>query len=157
MLLKSKYLLVFLMSFALFFSCKSTQVNSNFPFKLLESTYYRWSGGQPGVKGTNVVLKTRHANLTNFEADSIYFNNNVVKAETHIKKDTIIFIGYFNEYKAPVDLELIPQTNNKIPLSAFQNPYHLIDNEAVLTYFLNGKKQFIKISHLVKVDNKYYP
>ncbi len=157
MLTKSKYILLFLVSSTLFYSCKSTKVNTNFPFKLIETSYYRWSGGQPGVKGTNVVLKIRNANLTNFEADSIYFNNKVVKAETHIKKDTIIFMGYFTEYKAPVDLELTPQLNNKIPLLAFQNPYHLIDNEAIFTYFLNGKKQFIKISNLKETDKNYYP
>lgn len=157
MLLKTKYLLVILIGSALFFSCKSAKVSPDFPFKLLESTYYRWSGGQPGVKGTNVVIKTLNANLTNFEADSIYFNNKVVKVETHIKKDTLIFMGYFTDYKAPVDLELKSQISKNITSSLPKNPYILSGNEVVITYFLNGKKQFIKISNLVETDKKYYP
>jgi len=155
--LKTTYFVPFLMGFALFFSCKSTKVHADFPYKFLESTYYRWSGGQPGVKGTNVVLKVLNTNAIGFKADSIYFKNKAVKVETHIKKDTLIFMGYFTDYKAPIDIELTPQTKKQIPLVALQNPYHLSDKEAVLTYFINSKKLFVKISNLVETDNQYYP
>jgi len=155
--LKTNYLLVLLMGFTLFLSCKSTQVHADFPYKFLESTYYRWTGGQPGVKGTNVVLKALNTNAVGFEADSIYFKNKAVKVETHIKKDTLIFMGYFTNHKAPIDLELTTQTKKQTPLTALQNPYHLSDNEAVLTYFINGKKLFVKIPNLIETDNQYYP
>jgi len=143
--------------FSLAFACKSSKVQSKLPFKLIEYTYYYWSGGQAGVKGTNVVIKGLNKNLNNFIADSIYFNNKVVKIETHIKKDTIILMGYFTNARPIVTLELEPEARKTLQTTIIKNPYHLNKNEAVITYFYNGKKLFYKLVGLVETNKKYYP
>jgi len=139
------------------FACKSSKVQSELPFKVIESSFYHWAGGQAGVKGTNVVIKGLNKNLNNFEADSIYFNNKVTKIETHIKNDSIILMGYFTSPRPIVKLELEPNTKSKAQTTIIKNPYHLNKNEAVITYFINGKKQFYKLKGLIETDKKYYP
>jgi len=157
MMIKIKYFVGIISLFLLSFSCKSSKIQSKLPFKLLQSTYYHWSGGQAGVKGTNVVIKGLKTNLNNFIADSIYFNNKAVKVETHIKKDSIILIGYFSAPRPVVYLELEPNQKKTTPKFIPKNPYHLNKNEVVLTYFLNGKKRFYKLTGLVETNKKYYP
>lgn len=157
MVFKTTYLLRFLMITGLFVACKSGFIQSKLPFKLVESSYYTWVGGQPGVRGTNVVIKGLNVDLANFKSDSLYFNNKVVKTETHIKKDTLVVMGYFTQYNPKVVLKLEHDTANPPAKVSNSNPYHLKKDEALLTYFLNGKKQSFKLLHLIEVNKKYYP
>jgi len=152
-----KFYMIVLSFFTMAFACKSSKIQSKLPFKLFKSTYYNWSGGQAGVKGTNVVIKGLNKNLNNFIADSIYFNNKVVKIETHIKKDTIILMGYFTSTRPIIKLELEPKVEKITKTTVIKNPYHLNKNEAVITYYYNGKKLFYKLFGLVETDKKYYP
>jgi len=152
-----KYYIVVLSFFGLAFACKSVNVQKNLPFKLVESSYYYWSGGQAGVKGVNVVIKGINKNLTHFKADSIYFDSKVVKIETYFRKDTIILMGYFNYPRPVVKLELEPEAKKPTQTKIINNPYHLNKNEAVITYFFDGKKLKYKLIGLVETNKKYYP
>jgi len=152
-----KYYILALSFFGLAFACKSSKLQSKLPFKLFESTYYHWTGGQAGVSGTNVVIKGLNKNLNNFVADSIYFNNRAAKVETHIKKDSIILMGYFTNVRPVVKLELEPEAKIKKQTVRIINPYHLNKNEAVITYYYNGEKLFYKLIGLVETNKKYYP
>ncbi len=152
-----KYYILVLSFFSLTLACKSSKLQSKLPFKLFESTYYHWTGGQAGVRGTNVVIKGLNKNLKNFVADSIYFNNRVAKIETHIKKDSIILMGYFTSARPVIKLELEPETKIKKQTTVIKNPYHLNKNEAVITYYYKGKKLYYKLIGLVETNKKYYP
>jgi len=138
--------------------CKSGELQTKYPFKIVSKTFYNWTGGQPGVKGTNVVIKLLDVDVKNFKADSIYFKNRGVKTEMHVKKDSLILMGYFSTKRIPTPLEIEPHTvNNKKQKTSIKIPYTLKDNELVLTYYINGKRKVLKLYDVVKTDSKYYP
>jgi len=137
-------------------NCKSGKINNKLPFKIVTKTYYNWTGGQPGVKGTNVVLKLMNMSKT-FKADSLYFNGKGTLLEIHIKKDTLVLMAYYSTPRIPVRLEIEP-SQKKIPQKTISKiPYTLKANEAVLTYFINGVKKYLRLADLAETDKKYYP
>ncbi|MCF6213299.1 MAG: hypothetical protein L3J45_04660 [Flavobacteriaceae bacterium] len=150
---KISYILGCILVLNLFFSCKSSNLKKGFSFKIASKTYYNWVGGQPGVKGTNVVIKLLKVDLNHFKADSLYFNGKGALIETHIKKDTLVLMAYYNNPIIPVRLKIEP-SQKKI---SKKTPYILKPNEAILTYYDAGIKKVLKLSDVVKTDNKYYP
>jgi len=138
-------------------NCKSGKINNKLPFKIVTKTYYNWTGGQPGVKGTNVVLKLLKVDIDNFKADSLYFNGKGTPIETHIKKDTLVLMAYYSTPRIPVRLEIEP-SQKKIPIKPIPKiSYILKPNEAVLTYLIKGVKKHFRLANLVETDKKYYP
>jgi len=149
--------LVFGLVFLLYTGCKTGKVTHKPAFKIIEKTFYNWTGGQPGVKGTNVVLKLRKVNLNTFKADSLYFTDKGVALETHLKKDTLVLMAYFST-SAPLKLVVEPSLKsavNKKNTGAI--PYKLRQNEVVLSYFINGYKKHLLIKDVKETKKKYYP
>lgn len=143
---------------ALTYSCKTGNVQDKHPFKIISKTYYNWSGGQQGVKGTNVVIKMLNVDLNSFKADSIYFKNKGVKVEMHSKKDTLILMGYFSTPRKLTPIEIEPYTDKPSKQNtSIKIPYTLKENEGILIYNINGKRKVLKLYDLVKTDSKYYP
>lgn len=138
-------------------NCKSSKVNSTLSFKIVAKTFYNWTGGQPGVKGTNVVLKLLKVDIANFKADSLYFNGKGTLIETHIKKDTLVLMAYYSTPRIPVRLEIEPSQKKVLKKLPSKIPYTLKPNEAVLTYFINGVKKHLRLADLAETDKKYYP
>jgi len=137
-------------------NCKSSNVTNKQPFKIIEKTYYNWAGGQPGVKGTNVVLKLIKVG-EEFKADSLYFTYKGTKLETHIKKDTLVLMAYFSTPRVPLKLEVEPSQKNIQENLSLKIPYTLKPNEAVLIYYIKGVKGVLRISNLSETSKKYYP
>ncbi|MFK5889630.1 MAG: hypothetical protein QM486_02730 [Flavobacteriaceae bacterium] len=137
-------------------NCKSGKINNKLPFKIVTKTYYNWTGGQPGVKGTNVVLKLMNTSKS-FKADSLYFNGKGTLLEIHIKKDTLVLMGYYSTPRVPVRLEIEPSQKKITKKPITKIPYTLKANEAVLTYFINGVKKYLRLADLAETDKKYYP
>ncbi len=137
-------------------NCKSSRVANKQPFKIIEKTYYNWAGGQPGVKGTNVVLKLIKVG-EEFKADSLYFTHKGTKLETHIKKDTLVLMAYFSTPRVPLKLEVEPSQKNIPEYLALKIPYTLKPNEAVLIYYIKGVKRVLRLSNLSETSKKYYP
>jgi len=151
------YLVLGLTLLTFLVNCKSAKVNNKLPFKIVVKTYYNWTGGQPGVKGTNVVLKLLTVDIANFKADSLYFIGKGTLIETHIKKDTLVLMAYYSAPRIPVRLEVEP-SQKKVPKKLPSKiPYTLKPNEAVLTYFINGVKKHLRLADLAETDKKYYP
>jgi hypothetical protein len=156
--MKKILFIVFGLSFLVFLtSCKSSKINNGLPFKIVTKTYYNWLGGQPGVKGTNVVLKLLKVDRDNFKADSLYFGGKGTLIETHIKKDTLVLMGYYSTPRIPVRLEIEPSKKNTNKKTAVKIAYTLKANEAVLTYFINGVKKHLLLTNLAETNKKYYP
>jgi hypothetical protein len=156
--MKKILFIVFGLSFLAFLvNCKSSKINNGLPFKIIEKTYYNWTGGQPGVKGTNVVLKLVKVDLNNFKADSLYFNGKGTLLEVHIKKDTLVLMAYYSTPRIPVRLVVEPSLKKISKKTIPKIPYILKPNEAVLTYFINGVKKHLRLADLAETDKKYYP
>lgn len=151
------YLVLGLTLLSFLTNCKSSKVNNNLPFKIVAKTYYNWSGGQPGVKGTNVVLKLVKVNTDNFKADSLYYADKGTLIESSIKKDTLILRAYYSTPRIPVRLEIEPSQKKILEKTITKTPYTLKPNEAVLTYFINGVRRHFKIIDLIETDKKFYP
>lgn len=153
---KNYYIILGFIFLSFLVNCKSGKVNNKLPFKIIEKSYYNWTGGQPGVKGTNVVLKLMRVSKT-FKADSLYFNSKGTLIETHIKKDTLVLMGYYSTPRIPVKLEIEPYQKDAKKKIAVKIPYTLKTNEAVLTYFIGGVKKYLRLADLVETNKKYYP
>ena len=136
-------------------SAKDKQ-QENPPFKVTKSTFNTWVGGQPGVKGFNVVITIDNPEI---QLDSVYFRERKAK----FKKDTYavppMFVGIFTLPNTKHDYVLhenpAKEYGNK-PLN-LNIPYSLENNEAVVSYFYKGTIYYYKINDVeeVKSTEKY--
>ena len=139
-----------------FSQCGSTHFESNVPFVIDSAIYLGWSGGQPGVSGINVTINLKTKSTIEF--DSLYFRQKSVKVK--VKESSIILAAYNTSKNLSSDiiLNLDPkkELKNKIPK---QNtfPFKLKENEAVLSYHLEGKIRYFKIKNLTAQDSNAYP
>ena len=134
-----------------FSQCGSLHFEKNLPFEITAVVYENWIGGQPGIRGTNV--KINYIKNTDFQFDSIYFRNKVAKLQTKKATSGKLVIGYFNTSTRQNDFVLdanpTKELNNPVPLIK-KFPFELKENEAVISYKINGKLAYYKIKSLQK-------
>lgn len=141
-----------------FSQCGSLKFETNPPFEIMSATYQNWSGGQPGVGGTNV--KINYTSTSEMVFDSVYFNNKVTKLEFKQANSNKLVVGFFNRIRVKNEIVLdknpTKELNNPVPnLQKF--PFELNENEAVVSYKLNGKIKYFKISNLEKEQVMNFP
>ncbi len=138
-----------------FSSCcasKTTICQKEAPFKVLNATYNIWDGGQPGVKGISINITIDNPTI---QLDSVYFRNNKIPLRSDSKSEKLKFTGSYNlPYK---NKDLIMSSN---PLEEFGNkphnikpniPFNLKKNEAVVSYFYKGKRNYYKIKNVTEI------
>lgn len=130
-----------------FAMCKSLKLEENPPFKIISATYKNWVGGQQGVRGTNVTIKFSSTKTIQF--DSIYFDKKVAKLQTKNSNDNLL-MGYFNtSTRRDLILDANPTKELKNTVPAIKKfPFKLNENEAVISYKINGKIKYYKIKSL---------
>ena len=139
-----------------FTQCASSKFETNPPFVINSAEYYGWVGGQPGAGGINVKIKLKENSAIDF--DSIYFKNKSTKIHKRVPS---ILTANFNTSKnnpADVIMDLDPkkELKNKLP-KPDKIPFELKDNEAVISYKLNGEIRYFKIFDLKKSNTIRYP
>ena len=141
--------------------CKGTQFDKTPPFNIIDASYKNWTGGRPGVLGTDIVVK--YVSKTNVIFDSIYFQKKSVKLE--IKKLNSsghkYIIGRFNRstVKSRTDLILHKTENRQIKITSkrFNGPFLIKDNQAIISYNEDGIIKYYKISNIRKQTEEFYP
>lgn len=141
-----------------FYNCGSVKFVKHPPFEISSAVYESWTGGQPGVQGTNV--KINYTTNTFIEFDSIYFQNKVTKLQIKTATSGKLVIGYFNTSTRQNELVLdenpIKEMHNPIPeIKKF--PFELNENEAVISYTIKGKLKYYKIKSLKKEKSIPFP
>jgi hypothetical protein len=150
--MKTLSMLLLILSFS---QCGSTKYEKNTPFTIDSANYKVWTGGQPGVHGVNVQIELKEKSNINF--DSLYFRNKVAKVEF---KEAILIIANYNTSKKKhsdfiLHLDSKKEVQNKLPTQE-KFPFELSENEAMLTYQINGKTKYYKIKEMKERDTKPY-
>ena len=156
---KSRLLFYFLIS-ASFINCSTVKTNTftdAAPFIITAPYYNSWIAGiEGGGSGINVFLPV--SDTRNIDIDSIHFRGEKAIVE---KKESLI-IGRFKT-TLNQSRDLIMSSN---PKDEFQNkviykfdlsPFVLADNECVVSYRLQNKRHYYKISDLKKAPHIAYP
>lgn len=151
-----KYLFLFVSTF-LITQCKTVQFDTHPPFKITKAIYKNWSGGQPGVSGTNVFINYTSENTIVF--DSIYFKNKVTKIAFIKSENSKQIAGYFNTSTRKNEDIILHQNatkelKNKIPKTK-KIPFELKQTEAVISYKEKGKTNYFKVT-LEKEKSDFY-
>lgn len=153
---ESLYLLSFVILVTAFSCCSATKsnikLNQNPPFKILKANYNTWVGGQPGVKGYTVQFEIDNSSTV---LDSVFFRNMTAKLKKDSSTTNNIYIGTFilpnrmKHYKLHRDSK--KEFGNEVPDILEKIPFQLTETEAVISYIINNKKAYYKITNVVKV------
>lgn len=134
-----------------FSQCKSMKLTASAPFNVTGATYHSWVGGQPGVSGTNVIIRV--SNDTDITFKKIYFQNKVVDVTTEDrngKKYVVANISTSTRKEAVIG-------NNDSAVKSKPTPFELSQNEAVVSYISGKKTYYYKVSRIKKTETIFYP
>ena len=148
--------------FCLFFllGCKTTNslhYVSEIPI-LIEAPYYQsWVAGvQGGGRGIDVVLPVK--DLNSITPDSIHFRGQRAKA---VYKNQMI-VGHFSSPQKPLQdvilsNEPFAEANNQLLPIADHSAFELEPNACILSYILENKRYYHKITDLAQRPSIPYP
>ncbi|TXD50580.1 MULTISPECIES: hypothetical protein [unclassified Polaribacter] len=145
--------------FVLFFQCRSLQFDQNPPFKITSAVHQYWVGGQPGIKGVNIIIG--YSSKKKIEFDSIFFDKRVANLQSknsETETETLV-VGYFivNERKEMIlDENPVKEFQNPIPIIK-KFPFQLKEDEAVISYKIQGKIKYFKIVSVKKEKELNFP
>lgn len=144
-------------------SCGSTQApdnkimfEENPPFKIEKAYFQKWMAGtKEGGTGINVhlIFSTIDSGVT---IQDIYFKNHILKTQNSLDNSNEYIAHLSNKSKNDVvmDIDSMKEAHNT-PSQDF--PFDLKDNEAVLGYMLDGKKNYFKILNISEKMPIAYP
>ena len=155
--LKIIFLLVLTISFA---HCKTVKLVQNPPFTITGATYNNWVGGQPGIKGTNLIIGIE--NKLNTTVKSIYFRNkkNTVSIENRKGKEYLVVNINTSSVMVGVKRDVVKEKGVKTtPLKVYSStiPFKLEANQAVIKYMIGKKTFYYKVSNIKKTETIFYP
>lgn len=155
---KMKFLPIIAVLFS-FIQCRTTKLEQQPPFKIEKVSYHNWTGGQPGVGGTNIEIKLKEK--SNIKFDSIFFQNKSTAAEINTAANGMILIGYFNTFKRQrkdliLDSNVVKEMKNTLP-DRRNFPFQLKENEAILSYKIENKIKYFKITDIEKIKPRFFP
>jgi hypothetical protein len=130
--------------------------NQNPPFKISEAYYQNWVAGvKEGGSGTNIYITFSEKN-TDAVIQNIYFRNQILEAKGNINEPNQ-FVGYLkNDAQRDIvmDADPIKEAKNNPP-KVF--PFQLENNQAVIEYWFEGKKNYFKVSNITEKEMIPYP
>ena len=156
---KNTYIIL-LLFITLVLGCKSTRsinFQSEIPLQIDSPYFQTWVAGvQGGGSGIDVFLPVK--DLNSIIPDSLHFRGQRVQT---VYKNSMI-VGHFsttknqhqdiilsNEPLAEVGNQLLPIRNN--------SPFELLDNVCVLSYIIDDKRFYYKITDLIQLKSSPYP
>ena len=143
-------------------NCKTSkesvlQFQSTAPLEITAPYYNSWIAGvQGGGSGTNVFLPLKENG--NIVIDSLHFRGEKTAVETRDK----LIVGRFRHStntQKDIIMSSNPQDeyNNKRDLIREPSPFTLAQNDCVVSYTVDGKRLYYKISNLKKGESVAYP
>ena len=143
-------------------NCKTSkesvlQFQSTAPLEITAPYYNSWIAGvQGGGSGINVFLPLKEKGK--IMIDSLHFRGQKVAVQNRGKLITGRFKSSVNQQK-DIIMSSNPQDeyNNKLVLVRDTSPFKLTQNECVISYRVNGKRFYYKISNLKKEESIAYP
>ncbi len=126
------------------------------PFSIKEVYFQKWVAGvKEGGSGINLYF-TLENNKDAVKISEVYFRNTVLKAETISPKENNYIARFSNENEREVIMDSDPvKEAQNTPPQPF--PFTLNENEAVISYDINGDMCFYKISNIEEKSMLAYP
>ena len=151
--------LIALFCFALSLSqCKTMKLTQTTPFKITGATYHNWVGGQPGVRGTNLIVGIE--NKSEIIIKSIYFRNIENNPTIENRKGKEYLVVNISTSTRDHNKEIVEISSKKLKgVTKTKNkfPFQLEQNEAVIKYVVGKKTFYYKISKIKKTETIFYP
>ena len=132
-------------------------LQSTAPLEISAPYYNSWVAGiEGGGSGINVFLPLKENG--EIVIDSLHFRGQKVAAETRDKLIIGRFKGVSNQ-KKDIIMSANPKDeyNNKLELKKELSPFKLPQNACVISYKINGKRLYYKVSNLKKGESFAYP
>jgi hypothetical protein len=152
-----KLIALFCFAFSLS-QCKTMKLTENAPFTITGATYHNWVGGQPGVRGTNLIIGIENKSETTIE--SIYFRNIENKPSVENRKGKKYLVVNITTSNGDGNKEIveISTKESKAVTEVKKNfPFKLESNEAVIKYLVGKKTFYYKVSKIKKTETIFYP
>jgi hypothetical protein len=134
-----------------FFQCGSLKFENNPPFKILTVTYQ--NDYEVSKIFGETVVKISYTSTKEISFDSIYFNNKIAKLEFASFNSNKRLIGILknSNFNNGFVLDKNPIKELHNPLPNFQKfPFKLKKNEAIISYKVDKKIKYFRISDLKK-------
>ncbi|CAM1349889.1 hypothetical protein [Tenacibaculum insulae] len=140
--------------------CASTKLNTNPPFTIKKASYKHITGGLPGNSTLNLMIEFTATKTVDFE--QVYFKNRVITPVIEQKQGKNYIAA---RYKTSTGRDRKDLSLNADPKKEFGNttksnvkiPFELKENEALITYKVNGKTQYYKIENIKKEKRVFMP
>lgn len=153
-------LLFYFMISLSFINCSSVKTNTFVeaaPFVITAPYYSSWIAGiEGGGSGINVFLPV--SDIRNAVVDSIHFRG---EKAIVVKKDSLIVAGFKTAFNQSRDLIMSSnpkdELQNKLVYKADLSLFVLADTECVISYRLQDKRYYYKVSDLKKGKVIAYP
>lgn len=144
------------------YNCKTPkestlQFQSTAPLEILGPYYSAWIAGvEGGGSGINVFLPLKENGKT--VIDSLHYRGQKTAVET---RDNLIVGRFSNSINQKKDLIMSSspedEYNNKAEFITDRSPFKLPQNACVISYKMNGKRLYYKISNLKRKETIAYP
>ncbi len=153
-----KYL-IFLFLMVGLTNCASTSIDENLPFKISESSFSSWVGGQPGVRGIRIIMTYESSEEVDFQ--KIYFQNKEGEVEVYRRNGKSYLIGTIHTGKRKgnsliIDIDPKNEMQNEVP-KIVNPPIKINKNEAALLYVYKGKEYYYKVLKIKEKEFDFYP
>lgn len=151
-----------LLIMALFTQCGAQKFDKKTPFTITKAYYQDWFGGRGASKGTKITLELKETLSNKIVLDSIFFKNKKSKLNFSNDEKKFAITGNFVS-SITTDRDIIMHSDsrkemaNKVPDVLTSIPFKLSDKECVISYFMNNKKHYYKVTNLIKENPIYYP
>ena len=138
--MKKMKLLGMIIAALTFLQCGSTKLDKKPPFKTLAATYNYWVGGVQGASG--IKFRIRFASEEEVEFKNIYFQKRKGSLKVFKKEDKTYLVA--NISTSELDKKDLVMHSNvkkeaKNTLPEIKLPFELKENEAAISYLVNGK------------------
>lgn len=145
---------------ASFSQCSSTQkLQREAPTTFGEVYFEQWvSGMAQGPSGTNIFIEVKHDNV---QLDSVYFRGKVTKLNLD-KSNKLLYIGRFISNSTEIKdvimhKDALKEYGNKAPVIPAKIPFELTPFECVISYKVNDKIKYFKLSDIKEKESKDLP
>jgi len=141
-----------------FSQCSSIKLTEKAPFTIFGATYHNWVGGQPGVRGTNLIIGIeKNDDIT---IKSIYFRNKQNTPSTENRKGkAYLVVNVSTSSRDGID-KIIEQPSKKLEKinnSKNEGPFKLEAHQAVIKYSVGKRVFYYKIKKIKKTETIFYP
>lgn len=152
-----KFILLVCIAFS-FSQCKTIKLTETTPFTIAGTAYHNWVGGQPGVRGTNLIMGIENQGAAIFT--SVYFMNRIATPTIESRKGKKYIVVHISTSKADgIEGEIVGSENmpKKEIAVKVHFPFQLKQNEAVIKYMIGAKAYYYKVSKIKKTTAVFYP